>query len=414
MKIVAYSLVPPTPVPYLHLGYISAFESNHANQITSAIPGLQAILSACFALSVLGVLLFRYAGQRVPCFRPAFLGMAMLAFLAMVAGIVCNSMNYPPRFAHPVATTRYHLQMLQSNLAYRLEIGEPAPSSIQGLNADSEMLRAYYERRRLAGDLQDEDQDQPKWFNDSRDPDMLYKDGWLHPLKLECRRQDGLREYLLISAGPDGIFANRDDIRMSVTDRVITETRMRYLITLVNQLACRTATPAPTDMAVIARSEKIVPPPMKAIIRKTQKPLPADTRDAWGQAFRIIRSPKALFAESLVSAGPDRRWRTADDITVKRRPDKVHNDVAYSETMENGRDLCKQISKQVNGQNDLNPALVQRACRDYDIDAKYLLDGWGRPYRLSLDRDNAEALLHSSGPDRKFGTEDDIKETLHL
>ncbi|MHB0939039.1 MAG: hypothetical protein ACYDCO_24785 [Armatimonadota bacterium] len=410
MKLVAHSLVPPAPVPYLHLGYTAAAMA-HANRTENSFPGLQVILPLCFTFTMLGLVLVGFVRRRFPRLGQVFLGVSILAF---VTGIVCMSIRMPHRYTNPHAATRYHLLMLESNLAYRLEVGEPAPGSIQYLNAKGEIFGAYQERRSLAGDLPGELQLYHYWEN-SKPYISVYEDGWKHSLQLERRQQKGINEYTLVSAGPDGRFGTTDDIRgTTLTDRSITETRMRYLMKLINQSACRTATPVPTDMAAIRKSQALFYADPTGF-RKIWKLLPTDTCDAWGHAFRIVRPPKALYAEALTSAGPDGRWGTADDITVKRQPDKIYDEAAGWETNENADYLAKQLERGA-FRSDIQPAQLRKLCQQQGLALKYSIDGWGHPYGFTVTGKETErnVYLLSAGPDRQFDTEDDFQKVLYL
>ena len=122
----------------------------------------------------------------------------------------------------------------------------------------------------------------------------------------------------------------------------------------------------------------------------------APLADAWGTPFRFftIRNGSAFF---LMSAGPDRAMGTADDIVVR---DKTNTDLqALAQAAEEYR---QNHGKYPTG--DLTGLLSAMTAGGATSDH----DAWGTLFRYVPAADGQSFSLASAGPDKKFGTDDDL------
>ena len=169
MKILAHSVVPVNPVPYLHLGYISA--------TTSTLEKPNAAFYSVGMLVVIGVIIavwYRRASKRLSQFG---LHLAFFGVLALM-GIGCLG---PIRYIHPERVTVGHASQSLKKIATYHQSGKPIPKSLPVL-------------QRAAGL-----------------PEKWLKDGWMRPFRYLTAEGDEGAAVVLASAGMDGRFNTRDD-----------------------------------------------------------------------------------------------------------------------------------------------------------------------------------------------------------
>lgn len=132
--------------------------------------------------------------------------------------------------------------------------------------------------------------------------------------------------------------------------------------------------------------------------------------DGWGTKFHYVAGVRDF---ALVSAGPDRKLNTADDI---RSPMGMFIEPAAGggnagtkesfDTDEGFRKVEAAIRKFQETSYGKVPASLE-SLREAGYDDFPLVDGWGMKFRYAADvRDFA---LVSGGPDRRLGTADDLR-----
>ncbi|MHB9132580.1 MAG: hypothetical protein ACYDBB_16040 [Armatimonadota bacterium] len=182
MKIVAQSLVPSNPLPYLHLGYLSAMTT----ELPSAWPISTAIIWA--TILSLGVLII------LRKYRSLSGGLLMIGItLAGIAAVFfTQAIKGPLRYVNPTSATRGHILRVTSAIKERLARNETIPSDIHAFNL-------------LPKDCED---------------------GWYQPLIInKGKKTEEL--YIVSSAGPDGRHSTVDDISRAVTKDDLQELKRR-------------------------------------------------------------------------------------------------------------------------------------------------------------------------------------------
>jgi hypothetical protein len=207
MKLLTHSLIPTTPTPYLHLGYISAQAMNTANFgwlwfVACVIVGIHTLKNPRFS---------RRAAKVVAscCF---LLGIAILISAQMEAKVQSRAIN-----SHTV------LVILNSTASDHVASTGIIPSNIKDAQEAWELT-----------------------------PDLL-KDGWGHKMRLTCLPATAEEIVCVIySAGRDGSYSTEDDIGATLTFDASTITALRgeYLIRQLspqNDPATRAAAKTITD-----------------------------------------------------------------------------------------------------------------------------------------------------------------------
>jgi len=170
MKILAHSVVPTNPLPYLHLGYISA----SAEQRTHSDDFLRTIWAyelCCFVVLIVAVQFFlKSTRQRIR------VGL-VLALAAVIVGSI--PLILPDRYAHPVEATYDHMESMISPIVYSMNQSKKLPVTTGALKCGQQ-----YKAR----------------------------DGWGQYFRIEQQTVGSLTGYILVSAGPDGQFGTVDDI----------------------------------------------------------------------------------------------------------------------------------------------------------------------------------------------------------
>lgn len=280
MKILAHSVVPVNPVPYLHLGYISAIPYE---KTSSSLPGLQVMLAAGWVFIFAGILLlsrhqfrdtltWRRAWPILPLFG---IGMALL--------IVPPMIHLPQHYIRPRAATMQNIKDMTTTLGQVLKAGDPPPEDA------AELVKTYPATS------------------------MKLNDGWQHPLRIIARENHGEKGYGITSAGPDGVFVTEDDI----TGRIITMTEIQCEIT-------KDIT-AGYGSEIMSRLEK------KVAIASTSLPqildyfdLPDIVNDAWARPLKMTIDKQDGHAVIIIaSAGPDGKHGTADDLITTMETEKI-------------------------------------------------------------------------------------------
>jgi len=178
MQLIAHSVVPSTPVPYLYLGYLSA--------TTTEQPFRNIGLLFSIILIAFGLLM---AIGRFRQLRKVLIGLLIAACgfgaLALTRTYLDNG---PVRYQHPLRVTESTMHSIREAISQRLMAGGSIPGDLHELETD------------LASHS----------MNPTID-DQYLKDGWMHPIVLR-RLDNPAILYELASAGPDEKFGTEDDV----------------------------------------------------------------------------------------------------------------------------------------------------------------------------------------------------------
>ncbi|MHB9109239.1 MAG: hypothetical protein ACYDCO_19470 [Armatimonadota bacterium] len=169
MQILAHSVVPSNPVPYLHLGYLSA----GANRETSQPPGYGFITGGAMVVALLGIILFRKGISPVAKRYGRWIMLTGLIVLGLA------QIPWPSRYAYPENTSQDHAYKIYHRIRQRRLPGDPIPSD----------LRAFAKKY---GDYS--------------------TDGWNREMRIVLLPLKGKDAYAIVSAGRDGKFGTDDDI----------------------------------------------------------------------------------------------------------------------------------------------------------------------------------------------------------
>ena len=130
----------------------------------------------------------------------------------------------------------------------------------------------------------------------------------------------------------------------------------------------------------------------------------AELRDPWATPYRAnFFAHRASDVFQMMSAGPDKRFDTDDDVAVLRleRPYFRFTGEAINRAVVryHGR-----TGKYIRDSATLKSELRQEA-----LEFDSLRDPWGEPYRLEfgVNQTKFQVLVSSSGPDKKFATKND-------
>lgn len=121
--------------------------------------------------------------------------------------------------------------------------------------------------------------------------------------------------------------------------------------------------------------------------------------DPWGISYRPVFSlDRQMDTMTLMSAGADKRFETADDFSVLRRAWEYFIPVAQKIQL-----AVINYHQRTNGFIRDKETLRQELARE-DFQLNGLIDRWGQPYRFDFLVENMHYVIKvvSSGPDRKF------------
>jgi hypothetical protein len=128
-----------------------------------------------------------------------------------------------------------------------------------------------------------------------------------------------------------------------------------------------------------------------------------EVRDPWGTPFRASFSvERSNDITQLISAGPDKKFDTPDDIVAIRLSRDYFLPIKYSfEAALN--DYHKRTRGFIRDVNALEDELLRKG-----LDLSALRDGWGQPYQVRFGVDNRyyTVSLESSGPNKRFEATD--------
>ena len=125
----------------------------------------------------------------------------------------------------------------------------------------------------------------------------------------------------------------------------------------------------------------------------------ASLLDPWGNNYRPVFSlDRQLDVLTVMSAGADKRFETADDFSVLRRAWEYF--IPLAQKMQRAvNDYHQRTNRFIRDKE----ALRQELARE-NFQLEGLIDRWGQPYRLDFVVENQHFVIKvvSSGPDRKF------------
>ncbi|MHB9132583.1 MAG: hypothetical protein ACYDBB_16055 [Armatimonadota bacterium] len=187
MKVYASSLVPTTPLPYLHLGYLSATTSNQHNSLKSVVP-----FFSVFTLLVITYLIIRKAPLWCILVTAIFAG-TILTVMTTVSWVqasphlrAANQHPQPVRYLYPDKVTDMRMAAISLMVAEAIHNGQSIPTDT------NELPKTWkYEHKQN-------------------------EDGWFHAFRIAKGKKVG-ELYIISSAGPDGRFGTLDDITRPVT-----------------------------------------------------------------------------------------------------------------------------------------------------------------------------------------------------
>jgi len=280
MKLIAHSLVPTDPLPYMHLGYVSGVVQN------SVAGGLSWIVLSC----LLAVCIRKLVGKTTTVVTAAII-------VVLLAGVLLFGYTLQQAFAEKkFVTTRYYVfEPIHQHIAAHLSQGKAMPADIQAM--------------------------QKAWG--LRDAD--FRDGWTHLIRVCDVKFHGNPAWLLQSAGPDGIFDTKDDCGLVIVyDKwMLTLLRIYFLTGLLRE---HSGYVIPRDMQKLQRE-----------LRLTD----VDMHDYWGHAFIIQKARDSSFYE-LVSAGEDGKFGTPDDIFFSDLPrDYAGTGLNLPSTFVHGKEIAQ-------------------------------------------------------------------------
>lgn len=205
MKLLAHSLVSSTPVPYLHLGYLSASVTRITESGGNAQSPISPIIILAMILILLGsltsIVFWRRSNKRV-----AGIVLASAGLLGVMLFTIMKP-HHPPRaidtthwhYAYPNEATAQHMEHIFQVLYERHRDGMPLPDTLDALDFPEGVSQRFITEFEYRADSAVE-----------VDPSINKVDGWRRPMVLRKGEEPGCR--LLISAGPDGRFDTKDDI----------------------------------------------------------------------------------------------------------------------------------------------------------------------------------------------------------
>ncbi|MHB9132584.1 MAG: hypothetical protein ACYDBB_16060 [Armatimonadota bacterium] len=180
MKIVAQSVVPTNPLPYLHLGYSAAAATN------TRISGI----SGTVFIAAISVYLIAYH------WKTSILARIVSIVLIGLGVMLLTNSEIIARREEVVVKTRFRvLRNLKNQLQEHVNNGEKIPDDLHSI--------------------------QKAW----QLPDSAIHDGWGHQLRYEKTTFPDSTEYLLQSAGEDEVFDTADDIKDSFLDAIPPEAK---------------------------------------------------------------------------------------------------------------------------------------------------------------------------------------------
>ncbi|MHB9132581.1 MAG: hypothetical protein ACYDBB_16045 [Armatimonadota bacterium] len=174
MKIVAQSLVPTNPLPYLHMGYLSATTADQHHAMKGMMP-----FFAMVALLIIAYLRIRKAP--IWC-----IVVTIICLGGVLAAMTTPWDSQPGSYLHPYKVTNMRLAALSLMAMESLLKGE-------SISTDTNEL--------------------PKTWKFEHKQN---EDGWFHAFRIAKGKKVG-ELYIISSAGPDGRFGTLDDITRPVT-----------------------------------------------------------------------------------------------------------------------------------------------------------------------------------------------------
>ncbi len=129
----------------------------------------------------------------------------------------------------------------------------------------------------------------------------------------------------------------------------------------------------------------------------------ADLRDPWESPYRLsFFAAGASDVFELTSAGPDKRFETADDFAVLRIERPYFRFTGEAINRANKRYHAR------TGRFIRDAAMLNNELKLEGIDFVSLRDPWGRPYEadFGVSQTNFLVWVRSSGPDKKFSSRD--------
>ncbi len=174
MQILGHSVIPVTPVPYLHLGYMSAY----VEKVTTVPPGFEHFFGYGLFITIISLAVFLYTRQFSS--RAKYIP---LVFLAAGIGmlVIPAIFQVPPRLAYPEATLSFRMSVLCGEINDEIDAGKPVPTSVYVLALKN------------------------RWRTD---------DIWGTPFRIMPEKMDDdSTVYAIVSAGEDRKFGTKDDRR---------------------------------------------------------------------------------------------------------------------------------------------------------------------------------------------------------
>jgi hypothetical protein len=187
MQILAHSLIPVNPTPYLHLGYISAY----AEKTTTMPAGFDQLPQYGFIVIAIGLFIVLYAQRFTSRWKYLALVIPLLG-LAMIIGAV--TIRTPKRLVSPHFTMMQRLDLLHREVQCYLDEGKPVPTDINVLVKQA-LPRDQKSTKRLHTE-----------------------DIWGTPFRITRETVEKAPFYLITSAGEDRRFDTIDDEQSMVID----------------------------------------------------------------------------------------------------------------------------------------------------------------------------------------------------
>ena len=196
-------------------------------------------------------------------------------------------------------------------------------------------------------------------------------------------------DYTISSAGPDGVFQTSDDIVQFYTAQSQTDLAMEYAGWELDDYVSRQGKlPGATQGTNLIRTE----------------------RDTWGNALQYAPIAGSTQDYNLTSAGPDGQFATADDIT---RQFTTYQSYGHTLPPDFPEDLDQ---SKVDAAFELAAQTIVKSFpvgaplpSEEEVNEKVsgLVDAWLTPMRYAPTDNPPYYNLHSAGPDKQWGTDDD-------
>jgi hypothetical protein len=216
----------------------------------------------------------------------------------------------------------------------------------------------------------------------------FYADEWGGSLKYEPT-PGSTADYTITSAGPDGVFNTSDDIVQFYTAESQTDLAMQYASWEIDEYVSNQGKlPSATQGTRLIRSEQ----------------------DTWGNALEYAPIAGSAQDYNLTSAGPDGQFATADDITQQFSTYQYYNqtlppDIAIDVEQDNIDDAFELAAQSIVKSFPVGAALPSEQQVNEKVSG--LVDAWLTPMRYEPTDNPPYYNLHSAGPDKQWGTDDD-------